>query len=1002
MRHMRLCFYKRIACFFMSALFLPALLMYFFLLPSSAETSLGSNNILVLNSYDQSTSWTANQVDSIFSVLKDKNYDNSLMVEYMDWKRFPTEENLQHLYNYFLLKYKNLPIDLIMTTDDAALAFALKYRSELFSEAPIVFSGVNESGIETLIHGEPDITGVVETLYPAETVGMALEINPNIKKVYLLFDNSESGLSIGQASTESIEQAYSDLTVVPMNNLSFNEVINTVKGLENDSIVLVTTYYSDGEGWIVGFDPAVKAITEVSAVPVYHLYDFGMTGGAMGGSMASGVYQGKEAAALALRVLGGEPADEIPYVDESTRLNAVNYHAMTRFGIAENQIPGEIEILERPFSFLRTYSTLVWSVTMVFAVLTSLLVINSLNLRRIKKMRCLLQTSDERYRLATDGSGAIIWDLDMVRNKYYISDLAYRILGYEKGELNEENGGWKVIVHPEDTLLADKARREHLMGNTPFYHVEYRMRRKTGEYLWFDARGKVLKDKNGNCVRFAGSLIDITISKEYEARLQKNYEELESTYEELTAAEEELKQQYDEILANHKLIRENEEKMSYIAYHDLLTGLPNKLDLSEAFESIRRSCESSPCAGAAILYIDMDNFKYINDTMGHTYGDKLINAAGQRIKSLIKPNATVYRIGGDEFLVLIKLDGEKNEAHKAADALLKGFREAFEVDGSFVHMNFSIGMVLYPEHGRQLEELLKYADIAMYQAKAEGRDRFVLYNPRLNEPFTERMHIEKYLRKAIGNNEFELYYQPQLDIKSGRITGLEALIRWHSPELGYVSPVRFIKVAEDTHIILTLGQWVLKNACAFIKRLNDKGYQDITVCVNISILQLMQMDFEETVLAILEEYGLNSQCLELEITESVLIESFDLVATKLDSLRKNGIKMALDDFGKGYSSLSYLKQLPISTLKIDKSFIDNVTIDENSGKLTGNIIRIGRSLGMSVVAEGVETQEQFNFLIQSRCQKIQGYLFSRPLPEVELYELLESQDQAAPIEEMPD
>jgi len=260
----------------------------------------------------------------------------------------------------------------------------------------------------------------------------------------------------------------------------------------------------------------------------------------------------------------------------------------------------------------------------------------------------------------------------------------------------------------------------------------------------------------------------------------------------------------------------------------------------------------------------------------------------------------------------------------------------------------------------------------------------------MNDVLTERVNIERYLHKALAENEFEIYYQPQLDLKSNKITGLEALMRWRSPELGFVSPLKFIKVAEDTHLIIPLGAWVLRNACAFLSKLHNKGYRDLTVSVNISMLQLLQTNFNDIVIDTLEFFGLESNYLELEITESILMESFEIIGKKLEKFKEMGVRIALDDFGKGYSSLNYLKQLPISTLKIDKSFIDCITFENVDETLTGQIVMIGKSMGMNVIAEGVERQEQLEYLVNHQCNKIQGYICSKPIPEGEIEKLLEN------------
>jgi diguanylate cyclase (GGDEF)-like protein/PAS domain S-box-containing protein len=600
------------------------------------------------------------------------------------------------------------------------------------------------------------------------------------------------------------------------------------------------------------------------------------------------------------------------------------------------------------------------------------------------KIKENLAASEDRFRVATDGSDAIIWDVDLSNMHYEFSNKWYELLGYEKGELDEANGGWRSIIHPEDALAAEKARNAHLNGKTPFYNTEYRMKRKNGGYIWFNIRGKALKDSNGNNIRFAGSLIDISERKDYENRLQDSYKELESANEELKEAQKELRKQYDEILMNHRQIKQTEDRLIHLAYHDALTGLPNKQALYEHADGAFMDCSGG---NNALLFIDMDNFKYINDTMGHASGDSLIRKVSERLAALMKDSCSLYRLSGDEFVIIIhNIDG-RDDAEVFASHILAGFKEKFLLKDSVLYVSLSIGIAIAPEHGRNVEELLKNADIAMYKAKETGRDRYIVYDALMNKFFTERAKLEKYLYSALGNNEFEIYYQPQLDLELNRITGYEALLRWRNPELGSISPLRFIPVAEDTHLIIPLGYWVLRNACAFLKELHEKGYNDLTISVNISVIQLLQTDFSIIVTDILEFYGLDPGFLELEITETVLMESLEEITSKLVRLREKGVRIALDDFGKGYSSLSYLKQLPISTLKIDKTFVDGIS-DGYDTSLTGHIISIGKCMGMCVIAEGVEKQEQLQYLIRHECRKIQGFLFSRPVPGEEAKELL--------------
>lgn len=986
-----------------------------------ADIGTQDKNVLILNSYHQGLAWTRDETAGIIDTLNKSNFNYSISVEYMDWKNYPTEDNLNFLLNYFQYKYLGKPVDILITTDDAALRFALEYRSSLFANAPIVFCGVNQNTMTQLTDGFDNFTGVIETVDPEPTIEMALTVNPSLKKVYVLFDNSESGISTGTMVIDKINSLNKGLATIPLNNMPYDELIKAVENYEKDSIILVTTYYGDVSGKVLEFEKVSREIGENSSVPVYHLYDFGINNGAFGGSMLSGKLQGENAADLAIRILNGESADAIPIISPKTTWSAFDYTQLKRFNIPLSSIPNVYEVINKPFSFFETYKNLVLSVSAAFAVLALFIFILLFYLRKINRMKEKLSNnheeltqiyeelaasdeelrqqfdelssvkenlanSEERFRIAADGSNAAIWDVDMASGLYHFSDRWYELLGYANNEINESGGGWRNIIHPEDTEKAAIARNLHLEGKTPFYNAEYRMKSKSGSYIWFNVRGKVLKDSAGNNIRFAGSLIDISDRKSYEIRLQASYEELETTYEELTAAQEELTQQYHEILNSNEKIRSTEEKLVYLAYHDPLTGLPNKLAI---YEKANRDIFFDSRSKAALFFIDMDNFKYINDTMGHASGDQLIIKASERLSSLLKDNCSLYRLSGDEFVIIMKNAAGKEEAQQFASAILAGFKEAFNVLDSEIHMSISIGIVVYPHHGQDIEELIKNADIAMYQAKEAGKNRYSVYDPIMNDVFMERVNIEKHMHTALSKNEFEVYYQPQLELTTNKITGLEALLRWNSPELGFVSPLKFIKVAEDTHLIIPLGAWVLKNACAFLKMLHNKGYTELTMSVNVSIIQLLQPDFNRFVTDTLDFFNLEPHHLELEITESILMESFETIGSKLEKLREKGVRIALDDFGKGYSSLNYLKQLPISTLKIDKSFVDNICLENDI--LTKHIVTIGKSMGMCVIAEGVEKQEQLDYLIRYECHKIQGFLFSKPIKGEQIIELLNKQ-----------
>lgn len=427
---------------------------------------------------------------------------------------------------------------------------------------------------------------------------------------------------------------------------------------------------------------------------------------------------------------------------------------------------------------------------------------------------------------------------------------------------------------------------------------------------------------------------------------------------------------------SEQVIIENRNELRTLLYYDQMTGLSNRIKLLERLPSF---LEDNTDTGKALLYIDVDNIKLINDTMGHTYGDSLLAAIAQRLGSTLSPPDELYRMGGDEFAILVKFCLLTDLGEKTA-RILNLFDAPFRIENTLIHRTVSIGMALYPMHSTRADELLKFADIAMNLSKKAGKNRAISYNQSMIASLNERMSISEHLHDALQNGELELHYQPQIDVQTRKISGFEALLRWTSPALGSVAPDLFIGIAEETHLIIPIGEWVLAEACRFLKKMQTQGYTGLTMSVNISITQLLQEDFVPMVTRILRESDIDPSRLELEITESVLMESYTVIKEHLDMLREMGIEIALDDFGKGYSSLSYLEELPISTLKIDKMFIDNIHSVEKDSSLTGNIVRIGKKLGLRVVAEGVETDIQLEYLAWQQCDTIQGWIFCKALP----------------------
>lgn len=804
--------------------------------------------VLILNSYHANFTWTSNMVTSILDELNHSELDVIVYTEHMDWKNFPSEENIKQLYTIYKQKYKNEKFDSIITTDDKALEFALKHREELFSNAPIVFAGVNEEGEQQLIQDNHNITGIIEVMDLKETIAMALHINPDMKELYVIHDQTESGKSSYNIVENIIQSKYSDIKPISVTNKTHQGVRESIQWVEEDSSVLILTYYQDILGRPIGFEEFTQIISRESKVPVFHMYAMTMGHGNIGGAVLCAHDQGSGAGQLVVRILSGEKADEIPIIRDTPMKLVFDYEQLQKFDIPTRLIPEEAEIINEPFSFFKTYKQLVRLWLVIFFLLILFIIVLMIYIKEMQKIRNKLQASNE---------------------------------------------------------------------------------------------------------------------------------EITQGYEELTATDEELQRQLKEVNIIQNKLRD-------MAYLDALTQMPNKRALQEDLETYIYNCGDEK---GAVIFIDADNFKLINDTLGHSIGDKFIIQIGKRLQQFTSRYIRVYRMGGDEFLVLITNAKSTKDIKRIADKIMLLFEDGFLIEDMMIHTTVSAGITIYPDHGDTSETLIMRADIAMYKAKAGGKGKYVFYNNIMNKEMIERASIEVNLRTGIENQEFLLHYQPQYDLKTKEIIGFEALIRWDSKELGWMSPFKFIKVAEDSRMIIPIGRWVLETACKFIKVIHELGFLDYTIAVNLSTLQVVQEDFVEMVIQILEENNLEPKHLELEMTETMLIENFQIIADKLEILRSLGIKVALDDFGTGYSSLNYLNRLPIDTLKIDKSFIDTISQAEEES-ITSVLIFLGHRMGLKVIAEGVETEQQFEYLRQYGCNHMQGYLLSRPLPEDEVLKLL--------------
>jgi diguanylate cyclase (GGDEF)-like protein/PAS domain S-box-containing protein len=510
---------------------------------------------------------------------------------------------------------------------------------------------------------------------------------------------------------------------------------------------------------------------------------------------------------------------------------------------------------------------------------------------------------------------------------------AEKIYGYTRGEVV---GRDLSFLLPPERQAEIQAIMERVLSGHPVECLETQRLTKTGSAIDVSLSVSPIKDASGHIAGASAIARDITQRKAAEKQIQ------------------------------------------FLAYYDALTGLPNRTllrdRLSSALASARRRKDK-----VALLFLDLDRFKDINDSLGHSVGDLVLKQVAERLKKWAREQDTIARVGGDEFLIVLTAVKEVADAAVAAERIRNAMTAEFVIQGHSLGISCSIGISIFPEHGADSETMIKDADAAMYCAKESGRNNFRFFTKDMNAQAVERLTLENSLRMALDKKELFLMYQPQIEIATGRIIGLEALLRWQHPELGLVPPDKFIRIAENSGLIMPIGEWVLRTACFQTRKWQDEGLPAVSVAVNVSAVQFRQAGFCELIRRVLHETGLAPQYLELELTESLLLSNADVMFSVLQDLKAMGLKLAIDDFGTGYSSLSYLKQFPVGRLKIDRSFVRDIAVNPDDAAITSAIIGMAKSLNLKVIAEGVEDEAQMSFLRAHQCDEIQGYYFSKPL-----------------------
>ena len=577
-----------------------------------------------------------------------------------------------------------------------------------------------------------------------------------------------------------------------------------------------------------------------------------------------------------------------------------------------------------------------------------------------------LKESEELHRFIVNSSPDIVYMLDRNGCFTFLNDRIEQLLGFGKEELIGRH--YSELIIEADQVLADNLFNERRTGDRAVKNAEIRLKSKQR-----DPRAGLIRTKS-----IWAELTAMGIYANNEERTRENFAGTYGTARDISERKQAL------------------EVINFQAYHDLLTHLPNRALLRDRLNLAITQAQRNK-RKLAVMFLDLDRFKLVNDTLGHSMGDRLLKAVANRLQSCLRSGDTLSRFGGDEFTLLLPEIRTRNDVVVISEKILDRLNQPFVIDGHELFVGASIGISMYPEAGDNGETLIQNADIAMYHVKGRGKNGYQFFSEEMNHQFSSRLSLERELRNALTQGEFEVFYQPQISLQSGTITGVEALVRWRHAHRGLIEPREFLPLAEETGLIIKIDEYIQRQAFSDVASWRSAGLGDICVSVNLTAMQMEQDDFVERFIDTLESSGLPATLVKLEITENTLMQDIEVIIPKLKAIRSYGAHIAIDDFGTGYSSLSYLHQFPINTLKIDRSFVGDIRAEQGDASIIDAIVAMARGLHLDLVAEGVETRTQLKYLQNQGCEEVQGFIFSPAVPAVEMVELLKGNNFAALI-----
>jgi diguanylate cyclase (GGDEF) domain len=930
---------------------------------AAASDNLSTKKVLFISSYSESYDIVPEQIKGIEEVLLPHGI--SLDIEYMDTKRLDTADNITLFFN--LLKYKLSHMDAydaVIVGDDNALQFAINYQYTLFHCLPIIFLGVNDINRAKAAGENPYITGIIEETSLKDNIKLALSFNPGARRVVAFVDNTYTGIADQQQFYNNKKYFPNlDFEIVNSFDNTFDELKSKIEAYGSDTILLYLNMYVDKNGTYFSVAQTSRLFREHSKAPVYRTMDGGIGKGVFGGKVVSFREAGKMAAGMVLKTFNGTPVKDIAVVTKSPNYYILDYSLFKKYGLNPALAPKGTIFVNKRMSFYEQNKQVVWTVLLIIlslSIFILLLVMDNIKRRAIEtaltesrdnlaqkntelaakeeELRSqYIKTSEhsekmnllnERFELATSSTSSAVWEIDFTTNQIYFSENIRSIVAQEVHEYENVDDFFDRILTEDTKAFLYEEYDRYLLQETSELNVQLSLNTPDHSVKWVMVCGKGVHNEQGEIKLLHGILLDITKMKAQEIYIE------------------------------------------HLAHYDFLTDLPNRICFMD-----RLKTEMSLEKPLAIIMLDIDNFKEINDTLGHVYGDLLLKDIADRLSTLSNNRMFISRFGGDEFLILFSEENDRNNIEKSLHEIQILFKKPFQIGLREHFIRFSMGISRFPNDSTNMHQLIMDADTAMYHVKHNGKNNYQFYNKSMQKTLKEHASIETILRRALKENGFYLLYQPIVNVMNGEIKGFEALLRLEKYK---VPPNLFIPIAEESDIILDIGRYVTKEAIAQIANWREKGFSPKTISINFSSKQIRDYHYIDFLKTTLEEYHVEAKYLMIEITESVLLDESSETINFLYKLRDLGLSIVMDDFGTGYSSINYLTYIPVDHIKLDKSLSDNF-LKLNNTRVINSIISLAHSLNLTITAEGIEERNQYEQLKEGGCDFIQGYYFSKPL-----------------------